>query len=641
MKSTYTSFDLFVPNTLDPSKPQSPLEGEDEDGFVLVKSPTHDKSMPPASPFFTPPKFNNPKVSTTPSPRISTLRRKNAELFGSSKSSFDAEDEEEHEQSPSLRPSTLRCKTGEMFGSRYSSNPFDPEDSELDELSSRLTVRSRPLPSLSTRISPTRRAEAAVSLVSAETDLGHALPEKTSAAEALSKQHLAAPMSSPGLSTLKRRSADLFARKGYFSSSAWDDEDDDDESTQRQAIPPAALVSSPGLSTLKRRSADLFAREGNSASSAWDEDEDESTQRFKSVQLDPTQRGRGLTFKSSHKSQSPPSTCASSAIIGTEDQDYDESQIMSRSKAKYRSWSDKKDLDVNIQNFAANRGTFKGRMHSSEVSSQSFGSSPNASVSSSMVENALNTISPIRGANMTEQEHDDFLHELLDKECGNPNGLDAHDEVMQQFYRRNNDSLPVSNPAGFPHLIDYLNYTTDTDPIVQNARPRLTDAVATTLFQTSHQCLTDFLNPEVQVFEWCRSKQHIMIRREGKYVIVGTYQNYGTCYVWNYFVQSQISETGAWKEVYAGASQVITPVSAKGIEFDKLMPGESIQGVDPMDEKYALHIGRALGQFMLLWQVWGFTGAYLIEWQANGVVRNAREVLYEDLRMAREETEEN
>jgi hypothetical protein len=100
-------------------------------------------------------------------------------------------------------------------------------------------------------------------------------------------------------------------------------------------------------------------------------------------------------------------------------------------------------------------------------------------------------------------------------------------------------------------------------------------------------------------------------------------------------VQRKSAETGAWKEAYAGASQVITPVSAKGIEFNKLVPGESIKGVDPTDEKYALYVGRALGQFMLLWEVWDLNGGYLIEWQADGVVRNARKFLYEGLRMAR------
>jgi hypothetical protein len=44
---------------------------------------------------------------------------------------------------------------------------------------------------------------------------------------------------------------------------------------------------------------------------------------------------------------------------------------------------------------------------------------------------------------------------------------------------------------------------------------------------------------------------------------------------------------------------------------------------------------------MLFWEVWDFAGGYLVEWQADGVVRNAREVLYEGLRMAREETEED
>jgi hypothetical protein len=197
------------------------------------------------SAFFTPPKFNTPKSSTHISPCICTLRRKTAELFGSSKSPFDAEDEEGYEQSPSLRSSTLRRKTGELFGGRqYSSNPFYPEDSELDEPFPSQAARGKPLSSLPARISLTKRAEASVSLVSAETDFGDATLEQTLAAEALSKQHLAAPISSSGLSTFKRRSADLFAREGYF------------------------------------------------PSSAWDEDDDKPAQRFESLKLDPTQRGQ-------------------------------------------------------------------------------------------------------------------------------------------------------------------------------------------------------------------------------------------------------------------------------------------------------------------------------------------------------------
>jgi hypothetical protein len=83
----------------------------------------------------------------------------------------------------------------------------------------------------------------------------------------------------------------------------------------------------------------------------------------------------------------------------------------------------------------------------------------------------------------------------------------------------------------------------------------------------------------------------MMIRRKGNRVIVGTFQNYRTRYVWTFFVRSEISITGVWKEGYAGASQVTTPVSSRGIEFDRLDVG-CIQGIDPADEKYALYVGR-------------------------------------------------
>jgi hypothetical protein len=288
-------------------------------------------------------------------------------------------------------------------------------------------------------------------------------------------------------------------------------------------------------------------------------------------------------------------------------------------------WPDKHDLAATVKSFVTHSGTYKGLKHGS-ASLDVDGQNPEV-------------IAPIRGGSMTSQEHDDFMHELLDKNCGNSDGLDAHDEVMQQFYQRDCKLLPASNPAGYPHVIGVKAYMNDEDRIVQNARPRLADTVATVLYLTHPKCLADFLDTNVKVFEWCRSKNCVLIRREGNEVIVGTYRNYGTCYVWTYFVRSRISETGAWKDVYAGASQITMPVTAKCVEFEKGVAEPTLQGIDPTDEIYALYMGRVLGGLFLEKEIWGYPTSR-ITWEVDGMVTNAREYAYETLRLAREEEED-
>lgn len=57
--------------------------------------------------------------------------------------------------------------------------------------------------------------------------------------------------------------------------------------------------------------------------------------------------------------------------------------------------------------------------------------------------------------------------------------------------------------------------------------------------------------------------------------------------------------------------------------------------MDPEDEKYALYMGRLLGKFLLEWSVWDFREwrRWNVEWEADGVVVNAREHGYEALKM--------
>lgn len=184
------------------------------------------------------------------------------------------------------------------------------------------------------------------------------------------------------------------------------------------------------------------------------------------------------------------------------------------------------------------------------------------------------------------------------------------------------------------HLLDQASYLADSDIIVQNALPRLADALATVLYLTAPKCLSDFLNPAVKDFEWRRDRNCLIIRRTGRDVIFGTYHNYGTCYNWTYFVQSRIDATGAWIETYAGAAQICTPISARGVEFEYMHEEEGLQGVDPRDERYALHMGRVSGGFLLEWSVWDWMRG-IVKWGANGRVLDAREWAYEVLKMGR------
>jgi hypothetical protein len=113
----------------------------------------------------------------------------------------------------------------------------------------------------------------------------------------------------------------------------------------------------------------------------------------------------------------------------------------------------------------------------------------------------------------------DVILELQDMERGNPS-KDKHDEIMQHFYSDICRVFPPSLPPRFMHLIDVDAYMNSRDPIVRYANPRLCDAVATVLFKTNPRCLEDFLNTDIQVFEWRRSPHGVMIHRDGFNVTV-------------------------------------------------------------------------------------------------------------------------
>lgn len=230
------------------------------------------------------------------------------------------------------------------------------------------------------------------------------------------------------------------------------------------------------------------------------------------------------------------------------------------------------------------------------------------------------------GADLTTEEREQLILELEDMDCGNPWGRDAHDDIVAPFRSHAYTVLPANAPARHMHVLDAKAYTSSQDDIVKTARPRLCDAVATILAYTSSDCLRAFLDPEVEVFEWRRQGNCVMIRREGNKVLVGNYYNFGTTYQWGYLVRSAIDTGGAWTETYASVSQGTTPVTKERVMFEEF-EAEAVNDEMADNEEFALYVGRELADFLLRWSVWDYNKwwRYKVEWEADGRVTNVRD----------------
>jgi hypothetical protein len=244
----------------------------------------------------------------------------------------------------------------------------------------------------------------------------------------------------------------------------------------------------------------------------------------------------------------------------------------------------------------------------------------------SIAEQLTEAISTPLSAKATSEEQEQLILELQDMSCGNPWGRDAHDDVIKRFFSHAYPALPATAPACHSHVLNAQAYTSATDTATKAARPRLCDAVATVLAYTSPECLEAFLNPEVEVFEWRRLGNCVMIRREGNQVVVGNYYNFGTMYQWGYFVRSSIDSNGTWSETWASVAQGSTPVGKEGVLFEEFETEDVKDDVEPDDEEFALFMGRELAHFLLSWEVWNYNKwwRYKVEWEADGKVTNAR-----------------
>ncbi|KAF2799573.1 hypothetical protein K505DRAFT_388109 [Melanomma pulvis-pyrius CBS 109.77] len=227
---------------------------------------------------------------------------------------------------------------------------------------------------------------------------------------------------------------------------------------------------------------------------------------------------------------------------------------------------------------------------------------------------------------VTEEELLDMASELKDKSCGNPLGTDLHDEVMEQFFSKRCPALPASFPARHMHLLEWQALLSSSDQTTQLASPRLCDAVATILHETHPRCLSDFLDPNVKVFEWRRNVHRIVIRRVGNAVLVGTYRDLGFVYLWSSYVRSTIDFTGKWLQVYAGVTRGATKVLPTGPAWDEFEEVDPPSDIRPTDQKYALYVGRMVSRLLVEGRAWQNLGyPYTVEWEADGKVWNSRE----------------
>lgn len=439
-------------------------------------------------------------------------------------------------------------------------------------------------------------------------------------------------------------------------------------------------VASPGLDTFRRADASLRAELGILASSPWDEDgdvfgtplspnngrttriastpqtystpdgtgfnEDMFADQLKSLDLSPTNRKRPSMLHAS-RSHPLPTSRSTQVIRETKPQGiggthlpwvkqispnrFTQSVDLQSSPPETKSFWDAEDDEFDRWPSAQQAQEALKTVRTKATSKRNaFFHATNrvADAKRSIAEMIADAVDTPMGDDDSNGEDDkeQVILELEDMNCGNPWGRDKHDEILEQFRSKAYANLPADAPARIMHVLDAEAYVASIDPVIKAARPRLCDAVATILAYTSVECQQAFLNPDVKVFEWRRSGDCVMIRREGNEVVAGNYYNFGTQYQWGFLVKSVIDDDGAWSEVYASVSQGTTPVTKEGVRFEEFVAEYDNGDFEPTNEEFALYVGRELANFLLRWSVWdyGKWWKYKVEWEADGVLVDAR-----------------
>lgn len=105
---------------------------------------------------------------------------------------------------------------------------------------------------------------------------------------------------------------------------------------------------------------------------------------------------------------------------------------------------------------------------------------------------------------------------------------DVGDEVMEAFRMTGSQYFDGGREMKAMHVLDLQAYFQSGDMAVQQAKPRLGDAVATVLSHTSRQCVEAFLDPQVQEFVYRRELERskagsiLVVRRMGNQIIVSS-----------------------------------------------------------------------------------------------------------------------
>jgi hypothetical protein len=128
-----------------------------------------------------------------------------------------------------------------------------------------------------------------------------------------------------------------------------------------------------------------------------------------------------------------------------------------------------------------------------------------------------------------EEEYRDKLDVLQNTYFSDPNG-DLNDEVMADVFLTGSKYFVASVKAPKSmHVVHLEAYFTTSNALLQCAKPRLCDAVATVLSHTNKECLEAFLDPSVHEFAYRRELDKnkagtvLIVRREGNKVFVSLY----------------------------------------------------------------------------------------------------------------------
>jgi hypothetical protein len=268
-------------------------------------------------------------------------------------------------------------------------------------------------------------------------------------------------------------------------------------------------------------------------------------------------------------------------------------------------------------------------------------------------------LSPTKKAAQEKLRLDERVQDQIDELCNtyncDPNG-DLNDHVMKQVFMQDPAGRFFGNESPRTmHIIDLPVYFNTEDPLLEEARPRLCDAVATILSHTNKECLEVFLNPSVKAFTYRREVDNskggliLIIHREGNEVICGGYVNFGFMLQWKLYVKSVINITGQWHEIYATTKGGLMRINDGAPEWDVIrsdLPEDKGEEVDPKpveglirklelsptkktntsddvnetNPKFMLYQSRILARH-LLWDIWyRFDNMYdcRATWEADG-----------------------